>query len=95
MGQVTWGPSALDDVDAIAAYIARDSADRAALFVRRLLEATDRLEEFPHSGHIIPEINDPSCREIVVGSYRIMYEVRDGDVWITGVVHGAQDWRPG
>ena len=94
MGQVIWAPSALDDVDAIAAYIARDSADRAALFVNRLMEATDALQEFPRLGHIIREINDPSCREIVVGAYRIMYKLQDGDVWITGVVHGARDWRP-
>ena len=32
MGQVIWSASALDDVDAIAEYIARDSVDQAALF---------------------------------------------------------------
>ena len=31
MGQVIWSPSALEDVDSIAEYIARDSADQAAL----------------------------------------------------------------
>ena len=46
MAQVIWSPSALGDVDAIAEYIARDSVDQAALFVARLLEATDRLAEF-------------------------------------------------
>lgn len=95
MAQVIWAPSALDDVDAIAEYIARDAPDRAALFVERLVEATDRLRDFPRSGHIILEINDPFCREIVVGVYRIMYRLQNGDVWITGVVHGARDWHPG
>src|SRR3989304_1742936 len=33
MGKVIWAPSALEDVNSIAEYIARDSADRAALFV--------------------------------------------------------------
>ena len=93
MGQVIWSPSALDDVDAIAEYIARDSVDRAALFVARLLEATDRLAEFPDSGRVISEINDPSCREIPVAAYRIMYRVENEQVWITGVVHGARDWK--
>jgi addiction module RelE/StbE family toxin len=94
MGKVTWAPSALDDIDAIAEYIARDSIDRAALFVTRLFEITDRLQEFPLSGRVIPEIGEQSCREIIYGSYRIMYRVDDNDVWITGIVHGARDWKP-
>ena len=94
MGKVIWAPSALDDIDAIAEYIARDSIDRAALFVTRLFEITDRLQEFPLSGRVIPEIGEQSCREIIYGSYRIMYRVDDNDVWITGIVHGARDWKP-
>ncbi len=95
MGQVIWSPSALEDVDSIAQYIARDSVDQAALFATRLLDATDRLGGFPESGRVIPEISDSACREIFVGSYRIMYRIEAGDVWITGVVHGARDWKPG
>jgi addiction module RelE/StbE family toxin len=94
MGKVIWAPSALDDIDAIAEYIARDSIDRAALFVTRLFEITDRLQEFPLSGRVIPEIGEQSCREIIYGSYRIMYRIDDNDVWITGIVHGARDWKP-
>ena len=94
MGKVIWAPSALDDIDAIAEYIARDSPSRAALFVDRLIKATDRLQRFPYSGRVTPEIADASCREIVYGAYRLMYRVEVDAVWITGVVHGARDWRP-
>ena len=95
MGQVIWSPSSLEDAGQIAQYIARDSSDQAALFIARLIEATDRLGSFPRSGRSIPEIGDPHCREITYGAYRIMYRVQDEDVWITGIVHGAQDWKPG
>ena len=94
MGQVIWAPSALDDVDAIAEYIVRDSESRAALFVSRIFEITDRLQKYSLSGRVIPEIGDQSCREIIYGSYRIMYRIQGNAVWITGVVHGARDWRP-
>ncbi|MCX6348239.1 MAG: type II toxin-antitoxin system RelE/ParE family toxin [Candidatus Aureabacteria bacterium] len=94
MGEVIWSPSALKDVDFIAEYIARDSADQASLFVVRLLEATDRLQNLSLSGRIIPEIGHQACREIIYGSYRIMYRIADDEVWITGVVHGARDWHP-
>ena len=94
MAEVVWAPSALDDIEAIAEYIARDSADHAALFVSRLLDAADSLDMFPYSGRVIPEIGDESTREIIYGSYRIMYRIQDDQVWITGVVHGARDWQP-
>jgi len=93
MAEVIWAPSALDDIDSIAEYIAADSAAMASLFINRLIEATDRLEEFPLSGRIIPEINNPDCREVIYGAYRIMYRIEGNAVWITGVVHGARDWR--
>lgn len=93
MGQVIWSPSALNDIDAIAEYIAKDSVDRAALFVSRIIESTDQLQNFPLSGRIIPEIGDKSSREILYGVYRIMYRVEDKDVWITGVVHGERNWK--
>jgi plasmid stabilization system protein ParE len=95
MGQVIWAPSALEDIEQVAQFIARDSSDQAALFVGRLIEATDRLGSVPLSGRIIPEIGHPDCREIIYGAYRIMYRVQGEDVWVTGVVHGARDWKPG
>lgn len=94
MGKVIWAPSALDDINSIAQYIARDSVDQAALFVARLFEVTDRLQEFPFSGRVIPEIGNQSCREIICGYYRIMYRLEGDEVWITGVVHGARNWNP-
>ena len=94
MGEVIWAPSALDDINSIAEYIARDSVDQAALLAARLLEATDRLQEFPFSGRVIPEIGNQSCREIICEPYRIMYRLEGNEVWITGVVHGARNWTP-
>ena len=92
MAEVIWAPSALDDIDSIAKYIAADSAEMASLFIDRLIEATDRLEQFPLSGRIIPEINNPDCREVIYGAYRIMYRMEGDEVWIWGVIHGARDW---
>ena len=95
MGKIIWSPTAYEDVDLIAEYIARDSVDRAALFVIRLMEKVDYLLlSYPKSGRKIPEINDESWRELLYGAYRVMYRVKDnGDVYITGVIHGSKDWK--
>jgi toxin ParE1/3/4 len=92
VGRVIWAPSALEDVDSIAAFIARDSVDRAALFVTRLFEAAERIASHPEAGRVIPELNSNDRREIYAGPYRLMYKVEGNDVWIVAVVHGARDW---
>jgi plasmid stabilization system protein ParE len=65
----------------------------AAVFAQRAFDATDRLADFPESGRIVPEINDPSLREIVLGKYRLIYRIRSGDVQILTVHHGARQLR--
>ncbi len=94
MAEVIWAPSALRDIEAIAEYIARDSIHQASLFVKRLMESAERLAHFPLSGRSVPEIRDPTCREILYGAYRIMYRIEGTEIWITGIVHGTRDWKP-
>jgi len=94
MAKVIWSPSALDDINSIAEYIARDSVDQAALFVTRLFQVTDHLQESPFSGRVISEIGNQHCREIIYRPYRVMYRIQGGEVWITGIVHGARNWSP-
>jgi toxin ParE1/3/4 len=93
MAKIIWAPSALKDVDSIAAFIERDSVDQAALFVTRIIELVDQLEFFPESGRIIPEIKKKNCRELIYGSYRIMYRFTKSEVWITGITHVARNWH--
>ncbi|RJP24864.1 MAG: type II toxin-antitoxin system RelE/ParE family toxin [Candidatus Omnitrophota bacterium] len=95
MVEIIWSPTALSDADSIAEYIARDSVERAFLFVRRLFDAVEHLQDFPCSGRIIPEINDANCREIIYGAYRIMYRIEYEQIWITGIIHGAREWKAG
>lgn len=90
MAKVIWSKGALGDAYWAAEYIAQDSPDQASLFVERLHEAVKRLEDFPASGRRIPEAEDPAFREIIVGPYRVMYEVRGDIVRITAGVHGAR-----
>ena len=93
MGKVIWSPDSLEDIKQIYDFIAKDSFDRAALFIERIIESTNRLEEFPYTGRVIREIGKEHCREIIYGAYRIMYEIKDDDVRISAIVHSARDWK--
>lgn len=45
MAQVKWTPQALDDLQAICLFIARDTPPIADVFADRAFRATDRLAE--------------------------------------------------
>lgn len=93
--RVVWSPAALEDAEAIAAYIARDSARYASAVVRRLRDTARSLREFPLSGRTLPEFEDASLREKLVYSYRLIYRVESGVVTIAAVVHGKQSFETG
>ena len=93
MTEITWSPQAIDDVEAIRGYVARDSPRYADLLVERLVSAVEHLETDPLSGRIVPEVGDQRLREIIHGNYRIVYRVRPDRVEIVTVVHGARLFR--
>jgi toxin ParE1/3/4 len=88
--QVIWAPQAIEDVEAIRAYVARDSPTYADLVVERIVTAVARLESHPLSGRVVPEVGDESLREIIQGSYRIVYRLKRDVVEIVTVFHGAR-----
>lgn len=87
---VVWSPEALDDVEDIAAYIARDSAFYAAAVVETLLGTAAKLNQFPQSGRIVPELNQNDIRERFIYSYRLIYRIEPARVLVTAVVHGRR-----
>jgi toxin ParE1/3/4 len=90
--QVSWLPGAIDDLDAIAAYIAADSPAHAAAVVARVLACAADLPRFPRSGRRIPELDDDAIRERGVYSYRLIYRAREGSplIEVLAVIHGAR-----
>jgi addiction module RelE/StbE family toxin len=91
---IVWAPQAIEDVEAIRTYLAHDSPHYAELVVQRIIVAVTRLASHPLSGRVVPEVNDESIREVVHGSYRIVYRLRLPDVVeIVTVFHGARLFR--
>ena len=93
MTQVIWAPQAIEDVEAIRAYVARDSVHYADLVVERIVAAVTRLESHPLSGRVVPEVGDQSLREVIHGSYRIVYRLKPDVAEIVTVFHGARLFR--
>jgi addiction module RelE/StbE family toxin len=94
MTRVVWTRPARDDLREIRAYIARDSVHYARLVTEGLVQAVDRLRDYPLSGRVVPELEQPTVREVIAGQYRIVYRVTADAVQILTVAHGARDFPP-
>ena len=91
MTRLEWTDPAVEDLQGIVDYIARDSPLYADVVAERIVFAVERLATFPRSGRIVPEADDPRVREIIVQSYRVMYRIKQRKVQILAVVHTARD----
>jgi len=90
MAEIRWTRQAADDLEVIACFIAEDSVHYARLFVLDVMSAVERLAVFPHLGRIVPEINNPAIREIILGNYRIIHRIREECIEIVTVYHTAR-----
>ena len=74
--QVTWSQRSRDALDEAVAYIRQDSADAARRLLQRVIETAAGLDRLSERGRIVPELEDPSLRELLVQPYRLIYEVQ-------------------
>ncbi|MCC5599234.1 type II toxin-antitoxin system RelE/ParE family toxin [Nostoc favosum] len=93
MAQVSWTSQALTDLEAIGDFIARDAPSFAQVFVDRVFQSVERLQQFPLSGRVVPEIAQEDIREIIFGNYRIVYLVSNDEVNILTVFHSSRQLK--
>jgi addiction module RelE/StbE family toxin len=87
---ISWTPQAIEDLEAIRSYVARDSEHYAALLVERLFASVDHLASFPEAGRIVPEFQRSDLRETILGSYRVVYRLHASHVDVLTIFHGAR-----
>ncbi|MDI1292767.1 MAG: type II toxin-antitoxin system RelE/ParE family toxin [Methylobacter sp.] len=93
MAQIIWTEPALLDLNEIAEYITLDKPDAARRLVKQVFSSVDRLEQFPESGRMPPELERSTYREIIVGPCRILYRVDQDNVYIVYVMRGERQLR--
>nr|WP_297458731.1 type II toxin-antitoxin system RelE/ParE family toxin [uncultured Halomonas sp.] len=93
MAEVIWTEPALQELDAIAEYIALDNPAAAGHLVEEVFNKTERLEDFPQSGRIPPELPHSIYREVVVPPCRIFYREEESRVLILYVMRVERKLR--
>jgi toxin ParE1/3/4 len=91
---LVWSPEAIEDVEAIAAYIERDSPWYAKAVAAKIVETAETIPEFPELGRVVPEVGDASVRERFVYSYRVIYRIEPELILLIAVIHGSRLLEP-
>ncbi|MCF6360181.1 MAG: type II toxin-antitoxin system RelE/ParE family toxin [Cyclobacteriaceae bacterium] len=89
MAKVVWTDSAIYDLNDIGEYISKDSVKYAEITVERLFNAVDILEKYPDAGKMVPELGDKLIRELIRGSYRIVYRKKNDKRIDILIVHNS------
>jgi addiction module RelE/StbE family toxin len=91
--KVELSPVAEADLDEIAHYIARDNPRAAERWVERLVEAAHKIANAPLAGRMVPELEDPAIREVLVRKYRIVYRIDPKRIVVLTIFEGHRKLR--
>ncbi len=90
---VKWSVPAKNDLKQIHDYIAKDSKYYAQNVVQEIVAKTETLTDYPEIGRVVPEISDQNIRELIVYSYRLIYEISKNEIEILAIIHGRRDFN--
>ena len=88
---VHWTDTAQDHLDAIYAYIAKDSPEYALRMVARLTRRSQQIADAPLSGRRVPEYDMDQIRQVIEIPYRIIYPIRADQIDVIAVLHGSRN----
>ena len=91
--RVRWLARALANLNAEAEYIARDKPQAAARMVQTIRQSVDLLQRHPALGR---PGRVAGTRELVIPGtpYIVPYRIRDNEIHLLRVFHGARKWPP-
>ncbi len=90
---VKWSVPARNDLKQIHDYIAKDSKYYARNVIQEIVAKTETLTELTEIGRIVPEISDQNIRELIIYSYRLVYEISARGIEILAIIHGRRDFN--
>jgi toxin ParE1/3/4 len=91
--RVVWTETAISQLEAIYNYVAQTSPEYALRLVDRLTGRSIQIATFPFSGSKVPEYELNEVRQVLQGSYRIIYLIKEAEkrVEVLAVIHTARE----
>ena len=75
MARLNCTDQSIEDLINITDFIAKDSVKYSVIQLKRIRERAKLLRKQPLLGRVVPETNSESIRELILGSYRIIYRI--------------------
>jgi plasmid stabilization system protein ParE len=91
--RIVWSPVALQRVEEIVDHVSSDRPGAAREWAEGLFDLVDRLRAFPDRGRIVPELGQPSIRELIYGDYRVVYKIEGATIGVLTVRHGRRQFE--
>jgi len=75
MVKLIWTEISIHDLNQIFDFIASDSGRYASITVNKIYKRAQDIISNPFIGRIVPEFNNKYIREVILGNYRIVYQI--------------------
>lgn len=91
--KVLWADDANRQLHAIHDHVAQTSLDYANRLIDRLTKRSIQIALFPFSGRIVPEYELNEVRQLIEGSYRIIYLINEekNQIEVLAVIHTSRE----
>jgi toxin ParE1/3/4 len=90
---VKWSLPAKEDLKNIYDFISRDSNHYAKKVSTEIVEKSEYLNLYPSIGKIVPEINEKNIRELIIYSYRMIYQISSDKIEILAILHCKKEFH--
>lgn len=88
--KIRWTVLAVEKLEEYGDYIALENPTAALKWTDSIRNSINRLKKFPQSGREVRELKRLEIRELIEGSYRIIYHVEKSHVTILTIRHSKQ-----
>jgi addiction module RelE/StbE family toxin len=88
--KVYWTLNAIKHLTNIYEYIALNSPTYARRMVDRITQRSEQISTQPFSSRKVPEYETEDIRELIEKPYRIIYRLKQDQIDVLAVIHGAQ-----
>lgn len=89
MYKVYWTATSKEDLKNICNIFQSNSAKKLK---NHLLDYISLLEIFPFIGRKVPELNEDNIRELIFRKYRIIYKIKNKNIFISQIVHSSKQF---
>ncbi len=91
MNYIYWTNQSKEDLLEIYKYTSQYSNWYAKSYIENIIKRVEELKDFSNIGRLVPEIkNNLTVREIFYKKYRIIYVIKNKDIYISQIIHSSK-----